>query len=396
MINSLKKVLIPTLAILSTAAIAQNNNVDPKFDDLGLNRVITTSVPFLTLAPDARGGALGDAGAATSPDANATYWNAAKLAFIDKDYGFAISYNPWLRKLVNDMSLNYLTGYKRISKQETISASLLYFDLGSITFTDETGEIIRTHDPKEYSIGVNYSRKLSDYSGVAVGLKFIHSNLSGNFQMSGSGQQTKPGNTAAGDIGYYYRRENLLGPNVDFAFGANISNLGAKISYTTAEQRNFIPTNLRLGTAITKAFDPYNKITFIFDVNKLLVPSPSGDSTNTASDKPLLKGVLGSFADAPGGFKEELKEIILNFGTEYWYHDGNMNPLFAARAGYFHESAMKGNRKYFTLGLGLRYQAFGLDFAYLIPVRQNNPLSESLRFTLLFNFEGKAQESVTE
>lgn len=401
---------------ISIQAYSQNNNADDKFNDLGLNRAITTSVPFLTLAPDARSGALGDAGVATSPDAYSAHWNAAKLAFQEKDLGISVSYNPWLRKLVGDMALSYITAYKKLSKQEAIGFHLTYFDLGSIQFTDDFGNPLQEFEPKEFSTGLNYSRKLSENFGVAIGLKFIHSNLSGNLNLNGL--QTKPGNSAAGDVGVYYRKDYMIGgKNTNIALGANISNLGAKISYSNSEQKNFIPTNLRVGTAITAELDPFNKITFIVDANKLMVPTPPNyvqnrygqDSTDSDGNRilsddgsqdpnrPLLSGVLGSFSDAPGGFSEELKEIMLSFGLEYWYHDGRGNPLFAVRGGYFHENRMKGNRKYFTAGFGLRYQMFGVDFAYLIPTQQNNPLAESLRISLQLNFDTRrVEESITE
>jgi len=405
-------VLFFILAIfISSQLFSQTSN--QKLNLAGFNRGIVTSVPFLIMAPDARSGAMGDVGAAISPDANSTHWNSAKLAFIGDDedgeekqkrYGFATSYNPWLRKLVGDMSLNYLTGYTKIRKEEALAFSLLYFDLGKIQFTDANNNSLGEGHPNEFSIGGNYSRKLSQKLGVGVGLKFIHSNLANGQQINGT--VIKAGNTAAGDIGVYYRTDMIMaktGKVLNLALGANISDIGPKISYSNNGNSNFIPTNLRMGAALTFPLDQYNKIVVAMDLNKLLVPTPpqyyqkanGGDSTVIEKGKDpnrgWISGMFGSFTDAPGGLKEELQEFTIGTGVEYWYQS-----YFAARAGYFHESKTKGYRRYFTVGIGLRYNVFGLDVAYLIPVVQNNPLAESLRFTLLFNFKGKTQESVTQ
>lgn len=370
-----------------------------KFDLLGRDtvRVITTAVPFLTISPDARSGAMGDVGAAISADANSIYWNPAKLIFSEKDMGFAISYTPWLRKLgINDMSLSYLAGYKKISQQEAIGISLNYFNLGKIQFTDNNGNVYQDFKPQEFSVSATYSRKLSDKFSIAPTLKYIYSNLTGSVVIPGNNQTTKPGNTAAVDLGVFYKSDiRIQGKPANIAFGGVISNFGGKISYTNSSQRDFIPTNLRLGTALTYEVDQFNKVVFALDVNKLMVPSPPVYAVDTngtvfiarGSDpdsKSLFSGVFGSFADAPDGLKEELREFIVNAGVEYWY-----NNLFAVRGGMFNENKLKGNRKYFTLGIGLRYQSFGLDFAYLIPLRQNNPLAETLRFALHFDFKSK-------
>jgi hypothetical protein len=399
--------LIPVLFGSNTILKAQtvSSSVNPSyFIGKDTVRVITTALPFLTISPDARSGALGDAGVAISPDANAIHWNAAKLPFMPegKDLGFSLSYTPWLRKLVNDMSLSYLTGYKRLSKQEVVGIQLLYFDLGSIQFTDQSGAPIRDFNPQEYAIGTTYARKLSDYLGVSLNLKFIHSNLSGNLTLDQSGTATKAANAGAGDIGIYYKREMMISAKpYDVAFGAAISNIGNKVSYTNNNQKNFIPTNLRLGSAVSVPLDEYNKITFALDANKLMVPTPPlRDSAGNVIDgkedrnKSLISGMLGSFTDAPNGFREEMKEFMLSAAVEYWYND-----KFAARGGFFHENKFKGNRRYFTIGFGMRLNVFGLDFAYLIPVQQNNPLAETLRFSLHFNFASKKAggvESITE
>lgn len=378
-----------------------SNNVDMQGKDVP--RPITTAVPFLNISPDARSGALGDAGAAISPDANSTYWNVSKLAFAEKPIGIAISYTPWLRKLVNDMSISYLTVYYKPTKEQAIAFSLTYFNLGELQFTGPTGEPLQDFRPKEYAPKLSYARKLSENLSIGVSAKFIYSNLTGSLPQQNSGG-AKAGISGAVDFGVYYTKELTAGgKNANFSFGANLSDVGAKITYTDAKNRQFIPTNLRVGAAYGVELDPFNKVTFILDVNKLMVPTPpvyaydtttreyeivSGKDPNTI---PLLKGMFGSFSDAPGGIKEEFREITFSGAIEYWYND-----LFAARAGVFHENKYKGNRNYLTAGFGLRYQQFGLDFAYLVPFTQNNPLSETLRFALLFNFEGKRQESVVE
>ncbi|MCU0415756.1 MAG: type IX secretion system outer membrane channel protein PorV [Cytophagaceae bacterium] len=367
-------------------------------------KTITTAVPFLTITPDARGGALADAGVATTPDVNSTYWNVAKLAFAEKPVGFGVSYNPWLRKLVNDMSLSYLSGYKKIRKEDAVGFSFKYFDLGQVTFTDNNGSVIRDFSPNELSVGIHYARMLSKSFSVGLGLKYIRSDLAGNFTNNSTGQISKAINSASVDIGCYYQKEVFLGGRkYNLGLGANISDIGPKVTYTTADNRDFIPTNLRIGTAISTNVDAYNKFTFAFDINKLMVPTPQplfvADSSgnliyqgNESSDKGVLGGMFSSFADAPGGLKEELQELILCIAGEYWYND-----LFAVRAGYHYESPEKGNRRYVTVGLGVRYQVFGLDLAYLIPVQQNNPLAESIRMALLFQFDAKRKtESVQE
>jgi hypothetical protein len=360
------------------------------------SNVITTAVPFLTISPDARSGGMGDVGVAISPDANSVYWNAAKLAFADKDMGFALSYTPWLRKLgINDMSLSYLSGYKKLSKQEAIGVSLNYFNMGSITFTDGTGQAYQDFKPKEFAVSVTYSRKLSKKFSVAPTIKYIYSNLSGNLTIPGSTTTTKPGNAAAVDLGAFYTTDTRVsGMDAKVSLGAVISNFGSKISYTTSSQKDFIPTNIKVGGAFQLQVDQYSKFVIAGDANKLMVPTPgvkNTDGTYIGNDptqnKSMFSGVFGSFTDAPGGAKEELREIILSAGVEYWYND-----LLAIRGGYFNESKYKGNRKYFTLGMGIRYQMFGIDFAYLVPVVQNNPLAETLRFTLHFDFKSKARE----
>lgn len=385
--------LFPILSVAQTPI--------PDIDVLGRNNAqITTAVPFLTISPDARSGALADAGVATTADANSIYWNPGKMAFIENsdgepsDIGVSLSYTPWLRRLINDMSLNYLSGYKRLSDVEVIGLSLNYFNLGSMTFRDDEGNILNDNvRPREFAFNFAYSRKLSDNLGVGIGVKYVHSNLTQGAVTLSNGTTARPGNTAAADIGVYYnkaftelaRKAGLIDGNL--ALGASISNLGAKISYSDNGVSNFIPANLRLGFAATADIDPYNSITFIVDVNKLLVPTPPITALDSAGnvviidgqdpDRGFISGVFGSFTDAPGGFAEEIREFTASIAAEYWYAKA-----LAVRAGYFTESELKGNRKYFTLGLGVKYKKYGFDFAYLVPVQQNNSLQDTLRFTL--------------
>ncbi|MFT5617351.1 MAG: hypothetical protein ACI85I_000568 [Arenicella sp.] len=345
-------------------------------------RPIITAVPFLTIAPDARAAGMGDAGGALSADANATYWNAAKLAFIETNVGGSLSFTPWLAKLVDDMYVFYGSGYKKLSDTEAIGASLRYFDLGDITFTDSQGNVDSEGKPKEFSLDLSYSRILSKTStkgfGMGVTGRFIHSNLTSGLVST----TAKPGNTAAVDLGAFYENKGLLvgGLASTLRMGAQISNVGIKISYSDANSKDFLPTNLRLSSALTTEIDGFNKFTVSLDVNKLMVPSP--DENNQSPDKTLIPGMFGSFSDAPDGFSEELQELVIAVGAEYWYND-----IFAIRAGYFNEHELKGARKYFTAGVGFKYTKFAFDFAYLIAAKQNNPLENTLRFTLMVNVD---------
>ena len=350
---------------------------------LGSQKAITTAVPFLSISPDARHAALGDAGVATSPDANSTYWNAAKLVYIDKAYGGTVSYTPWLGKIVNDMSIAYLSGFYKINKEQAVALSFKYFDLGDIFFTDD-GINGTNFNPREFALDATYSRMLTQNLSVGLSGRYIHSNLTGYF--SSGGTDAQPGNSVAVDLGVFYTKILQNARNSNLSFGAQISNIGAKITYTDNANKNFLPTTLRIGSAFTTELDPYNSLTFILDFSKLMVPTiDEGQS--------LLGGMFGSFTDAPGGFKEEIHEIMLSAGMEYWY-----NNTFAARMGYFLEAEDKGNRKYLTLGLGFRKDRFGIDMAYLVPTNQReHPLAETLRFTLLFQVQkANTEESVTD
>jgi hypothetical protein len=362
-------------------------------DDLvGQVNTITTAVPFLMIAPDARSGGMGDAGVALSPDANSMSYNPAKYAFVQKDMGFSISYVPWLRNLIDDINLAYVSGFMRLDKKQTVAASLRYFALGNITFTDITGNTIGNFNPNEFAFDVAYSRLLSRKLSGGIALRFIYSNLTGGQYVGGT--ESQPGKAFAADVSVYYEDKiNLFDKSGKLAIGSNISNIGSKISYTDNADKDFIPVNLKLGSAVTVNIDDYNSLCFTAELNKLLVPTPpaffidpiTGDTTRygKVSDVSVVTGIFQSFNDAPGGSKEEFKEINYSLGAEYWYAK-----QFAIRGGYFHEPATKGNRKFFTLGMGLKLNVFGVDFAYLIPTSgTNSPLANTLRFTIHFDME---------
>ena len=368
------------LSLLTQKTFAQATN-----STTGANTILT-GVPFLTIAPDSRGGAMGDVGVATSPDMNSQHWNPAKYAFIKSEMGVGLSYTPWLRNLVDDINLAYLVGYKKLDDQQTISASLRYFSLGDISFMSEYGDFQGTQSPNEFALDFAYTRLLSDHFSGSVALRYIRSDLTGGQLVNGV--PSTAGTSYAADIAFYYQNEMRVNrKESEFSAGINISNIGAKISYTDGETKDFIPTNLKLGVGYKTEMDPYNTIGFYFDANKLLVPTPNTDSVDIVAggfseDKSVIAGIFSSFGDAPGGFKEELEEINLSLGIEYWY-----NEQFALRGGYFYESANKGNRKFFTAGAGLKLNVFALDFSYLIPTERNNPLENTLRFSLSFDLE---------
>jgi hypothetical protein len=398
-----KRALIFAIIFVSTTGISFGQLSSFKDSLLGQINTITTSVPFLQIAPDTRAGGMGDYGVATTPDPNSIHWNPAKLAFIEKTGGFSVSYTPWLHALVNDISLAYLSGYKKLKGDQAIAASLLYFSLGDIDFTDEVGDKYASFNPNEWAFDVAYSRKLGENFSGGIALRYIYSNLTGGVAISHNTIQTHAGKSVAADLSGYYRKDiEVSDKKALLAFGLNISNIGSKISYTDSKQKDFIPTNFRLGSNLKVDIDQYNSISFGVDVNKLLVPTPpvylktstGADSLDGNNNKIVAAGkdptnisvasaLFSSWTDAPAGFKEELKEFTYSVGTEYWY-----DKQFAIRAGYFHEAATKGNRKFFTIGAGIRYNVFGFDFAYLIPTTTRNPLENTLRFTLLFDFEG--------
>lgn len=354
--------------------------------------VVTTAVPFLRISPDARAGGMGDIGVATSPDAASGFWNMGKVAFNESQAGVLATYTPWLKNLVNDVYLASLSGYYKLDETQAVNLGLRYFSLGNIQFTDGVGNSWGNGKPREFSIDIGYSRKLSDKLGLGIGLRYINSDLTNGVP---SGSTTyKAGNSVAGDIGFYYNGHNEAGDG--FAFGATLTNLGAKISYTgNADSKDFIPANLGLGSTWTKNFNEDNKLTFGLDINKLLVPTPPADlSDPNAVAEYRKKGVVSSwfssFGDAPDGFKEEVKEFQVSAGAEFWYKN-----QFALRAGYFFEDKTKGNRRYFTTGIGVKYNIFGLNFSYLLPSGSGvtqNPLSNTLRFSILFDLDPAAAE----
>ncbi len=373
--------------IVSCIILSISSSWIVRAQDTGELNAIQYVVPFLLIAPDSRAGAMGDVGAATSPDLYSMHWNPAKYAFIDGEGGLGISYSPWLRTLVPDINIAYLAAYYRIDDQQVISTSLLYSSLGDIPFTDNYGNIERNFRPNEFSIDAAYSRKLSDNISGSIAFRFIYSNLTGGFPAGGT--ETKPGISVASDISVYYVKDiSLSSKDATLSFGSNISNIGNKMSYTDDNDPDFIPMNLKLGPALNIELDNYNDISFAFDLNKLLVPTPPEYDVNgeiVAGKDPNVAvpvAIFQSFIDAPGGIKEELNEISYSLGMEYWY-----NKQFAIRGGYFHEHASKGNRKYFTAGAGFRMNVFSLDFSYLMPLVNNHPLARTLRFSLSFDFD---------
>ena len=364
---------------------------------------IQSAVPFLTLTPDSRAGAMGDVGVATSPDVNSQHWNIAKYAFIESEGGIALSYTPWLRNLIPDINLAYLTGFKRIDDQQVISASLRYFSLGNIVFTNIEGTTQGEYNPNEFALDAGYSRLFGENISGGIAFRFIRSDLTSGQTVLGT--DTKAGISVAADLNAYYTRDlELSGRDANLAFGINFSNMGRKISYSENQEPSYIPINLRLGSCFLTNIDEYNSIAFSIDLNKLLVPTPPVyfDDSLDANGEKVIKhgkdpnvsvpvGMFRSFYDAPGVertdgtrsvFLEEIHELTYSFGIEYWYRK-----QFAIRAGYFREHETKGNRKYYTMGIGLQLNVFSLDFAYLVPAYHNNPLANTVRFTLGFDFD---------
>jgi len=384
--NKLKVVLLGALVVCIFKGYGQDN-VNPN-ELAGSEKSIEYAVPFLIIAPDSRAGGMGDAGAATSPDYNSMHWNAAKYAFIESDMGISASYTPWLRNLIGDIDLAYVSFFKKIDQRQTIAATLLYFSLGDITFTNENNEQLGVHKPNEFSVDVAYARSFSDKISGGIAFRYIRSDITGGAFVGST--ETKAGNAVAADISMYYVDDKIkLGNyNSTFSIGLNISNIGSKLSYTEVE-KDFLPTNLKLGFAYLINIDDFNSFTITADLNKFLVPTPpTYDSLNIEivdgydPDVSVPQGMIQSFYDAPGGFSEELHEIKYSIGAEYWYAK-----QFAVRGGYFTENQYKGNRKYFTAGVGLRFNMFTFDFSYLISTQQNHPLDKTLRFTLGLDFQ---------
>ncbi|MDX1906926.1 MAG: type IX secretion system outer membrane channel protein PorV [Bacteroidia bacterium] len=348
-------------------------------------KTITTAVPFLLVAPDSRSGGMGEVGVALANDANAMHWNPAALGFIDSRMGFSLSYSPWLRALgIPDINLMYLSGYYNTGTKGVVGASLRYFSLGSIQFTDNLGQPLGEGKPSEFAFDGGYALKITPVLSAAISLRVFNSQLASNANIQDP--NARPVTSAAGDIGFFYKKDfNINGGSslpAQFTSGVAISNIGPKVSYTgSTAERDFIPVNLRVGYAFKFFLDDYNSLTITNDFNKLLVPSLD------ARDKTLLQGMFGSFGDAEGGFGEEISEINTSIGMEYWYRE-----LFAVRGGFFYEDPQKGNRKFINIGAGLKYNVFGINFAYLAPLQQNHPLQNTLRFTLTYNFDTSGAE----
>jgi len=389
------------LVSINTSAQISTGELNGSNDQADLN-AIQTAVPFLTIAPDSRSGGMGDVGVASEPDVNAQHWNIGKYAFLDSKGGFAISYTPWLRNLIPDINLAYLAGFFRVDEQQVITTSLRYFSLGNITFTNIDGSFAGQYNPNEFAIDAGYSRLFTDNFSGGIAFRFIRSDLTSGQQTS-DGQETKAGISFAADLGFYYQNQvNVGSSDGEWAAGISVTNMGTPISYSVDSDKTPIPTNLRLGGRFTYNIDDYNSISMNMDLNKLLVPTPAvyvedtitGEQVVDRGKEPpgsVVFGMVQSFYDAPGEprgdgtysvFAEEMHEITYSIGLEYWYRK-----QFAIRTGYFHEFETKGNRKYFTVGVGLKLNVFALDFAYLVPTNgQNSPLANTLRFTLGFDF----------
>jgi hypothetical protein len=379
----IQKVVLFTLVAVSISTLSYGQAQTPSTTVIGQTNADRTPTPtmlFLNVSPDARSAGMGDAGVAISSDVNAIYWNPAKLATAEKDLGFAISYTPWLRNLVNDMALYNIAGYKKTSKDQAFGFAINYFDLGLFQATTGVGTSAGNFNSKEYSLTLAHARKLSNAMSLGVNLKYINSNLAGGYQAPNS--QMKPAQTVAADLALYWN--SVTEKNWNLTYGLNLSNISGKVSYG-GEEKNFIPTNLRVGIAAVKNIDAKNRLTWTVDLNKLMVPTPPSKDVNgnVIGTDPVnttaIGGIFGSLFDAPDGFGEELKEVTASIGAEYLY-----NNTFALRGGFFNESRMKGDRKYFTVGVGFKLdQKYGFDFAYLVPIGSGSPLANTLRISLL-------------
>lgn len=370
-----KAIAIAMLALPWTAAAQDSNNP------------INTVVPFLNISPESRGSGMGDAGVATLPDINSQHWNPAKYAFMTSKAGASFSVTPWLRQLVSDINLFYVAGYYRINKRSTASASLRYFSLGEITYTDEMGYKLSTGEPNEFAIDAAYSLMLSKSFSGAIALRYIRSDMGTG--TTESGEDLVPGNAFAADVAFYFKKGITIDRNrADIMAGINISNIGSKISYDEGTTEEFLPANLRIGAGIMYEIDRYNKIGATVEFNKLLVPTPDrGEDGSMDYDErqdyrstSVPASIFKSFGDAPGGAKEELREITIGGGLEYVYND-----MFSLRGGYFHENEYKGNRKYATAGVGIKYQMLNVEASYLIATQSNSALANTIRITVGFD-----------
>ena len=394
-------ILMAVMVVVGVRSYAQNQILGQKLNP----NVITTAVPFVSISPDARGGSMGDCGVASEADVYSMHYNPAKYTFLDQKMSIGLGYSPWLRNLVPDMNLAYLAFATKLNSESALGATLRYFSCGDITFTNEQGQTLGDYRPNEWALDVTYSRMLTDYLSGAVAGRFIYSNLT-----QGITEGSSVGWSVAADVAVYYKRpvEWFKDMDADFSWGVCVNNIGSKVSYDfTTLDKDFIPTTLRFGPSLKMELDEYNSLAFMFDVTKLLVPTPPTYYPGTDSlvygmsdNVSVPVGIIQSFFDAPGysfndqgekvgkgPFYEELCEYNIGVGAEYWY-----NNVFAVRAGYFNETALKGNRKYVTLGAALKYNVFGLDVSYLIPVNGTvgtNPLENTLRFNLTYDLAGK-------
>ncbi len=390
--------------------------------DLQLN-TITTSLPFMAITPDSRAGGMGDAGTALSPSSTSIYWNTSVLSFSKQKSEISLSYTPWLRQLTNDISLSYLAGYYKINKTHTIGASLRYFSLGEITFTDAQGNVLRDDKPSEFELTGAYAFRLAKKFSIGINGKFAYSNLTGGIPVAGV--NTKAAVVGATDISFtYYNDDAKIGKTEGvYTLALTFNNIGNKVAYSELSKRDFIPMNMKIGNSFLAEYNSYNKVTFSFDIQRLLVPTPAiydivdGEPTlisGKSNDIGVIAGMIQSFSDAPGAvlldedgnyvqnddgtyaiakwskFKEELSEINIAGGVEWWYND-----VFAFRSGIFYESKNKGNRKFLNLGASLKYNAFAIDFSYLASLNgRQSPLANTLRFTLRYNLGGVTTSKV--
>ena len=382
LMNIIKWPLVLGVALIGLPTISRAEDGSEEYKSFN---PIMTAVPFMTIAPDVRSAGMGDVGVATSPDVNSQHWNAAKYAFMENTYGFGFSYTPWLRKLVNNVDLSYVSGYYKIGANQAISASLRYFGLGEMSITDDEGNYIQSVKPNEYAVDVAYSRKFGENISAALTMRYIHSDLTGGYSSDES--YLEPGNAFAADAAIYYTRP-INETRDNLALGLTLSNIGTKMSYGENVRKSYLPMNLRLGGSYLWNVDPYNSISFNMDLNKYLVPTPQAPQSDPLNpgqivvgmgdDKSVVEAIFSSFGDAPGGFSEEIKEITVGVGAEYAYQD-----QFMFRAGYYYDSKMKGNRRYLSLGASVKYQMLTIDMAYLAPINDNNnPLANTLKFGL--------------
>ncbi|MDB3904976.1 type IX secretion system outer membrane channel protein PorV [Crocinitomicaceae bacterium] len=413
----MKKILFTFLIAMSSGAVfAQPTGGSGVTDDQLQLNTITTALPFMSITPDSRAGGMGDAGTALSPSSSSVYWNTSILSFSEQTSEISLSYTPWLRQLTNDIHLSYLSGFYKINETHTIGAALRYFSLGEITFTDASGNVIRDDKPSEFELTGAYAFRLSKRFSVGINGKFAYSNLTGGLTVGGV--NTKAGVVGAADLSFSYYNDDAKIGSLDgiYTFATTFNNIGNKVAYSELSERDFIPMNLKIGNSFLANFDAYNKVTFSLDLQRLLVPTPplydviDGEYTMLAGMNPnvgVINGMIQSFYDAPGAvatddngdyiqdadgnyevvkgsrFKEELSEINIAFGMEWWYND-----VFAVRTGVFYESPNKGNRQFLNIGASLKYNMFAIDFSYLASLNgRQSPLANTLRFTVRLDLD---------